>query len=57
MKTKMKTTSKLKKTPNMKTTSKFDDMKNGDNSNEQDDLKNKTIWTLKQPQKWKYETK
>ena len=51
MKTKMKTPSKLKKTPNMQTTSKFDDLK------AQDDHKNKTIWTLKQPQKWKYETK
>ena len=57
MKTKMKTTSKLKKTPNMKTTSKFDDLKNEDNSKEQDDLKNKTIWTLKQPQKQKWKTK
>ena len=41
----------------MKTTAKFDDLKNQDSSKEQDNLKNKTIWTLKQPQKRKWETK
>ena len=57
IKNKMKIISKLKKTPNMETTAKFDDLKNQYSSKEQDNLKNKTIWTLEQPQKRKWETK